>query len=103
MIKLCHDNILVKEIVKDSNAGVLRVMQDESSAYMFFEILEMSFGAAYDLDLIEYDEEEQDNKVKDLSNYVLVTQRIAKIPFVNNTYFIYCAPVNSLIPTGAFS
>lgn len=97
MIKLCHDNILVKEIVKDSNAGVLKVMQDESSAYMYFEVLDMSFGAACDLDLLDYNEEKEENYIKDTSNIILITHRVAKIPFIDNKYFIDAKDVIAVV------
>lgn len=91
MIKLCHDNILVKEIVKDSKAGVLTVRQDESSAYMYFEVLEMSEGAKFDLDL--YDEDDK----TDYSNVVLITHRVAKVPFIDNKYFIDAKDVIAVV------
>ena len=90
MIKLCHDNILVKEIVKDSKAGVLTVRQDDSSAYMYFEVIDMSAGAVYELDLGSETE-------IDYTNMVLITHRVAKVPFINNQYFIDAKDVIAIV------
>lgn len=84
MIRLCHDNILVTELVKDSKAGVLTVSQDESSAYMFVKIEEISQEAALQLD------------ISDL-NVILVIQRTAKIPFIQNKFFVSYKDVVAII------
>ena len=85
MIKLCHDNILVTEIVKDSKAGVLTVSQDESSAYMFVKIEEISNESKEQLD------------ISDVENIILVVQRTAKIPFIQSKFFISYKDVVAII------
>lgn len=85
MIRLCHDNILVTELVKDSKAGVLTVSQDESSAYMFVKIEEISNESKDALD------------ISDVENIILVVQRTAKIPFIQSKFFISYKDVVAVI------
>lgn len=85
MIKLKHDNILVHEVVKDSKAGVLIVSQDESSSYMFVKIEEISEEAVKALDLNPSDD------------IYLVINRVAKIPFIQNKFFISYKDVVAVI------
>lgn len=85
MIRLCHDNILVTELVKDSKAGVLTVSQDESSAYMFVKIEEISNESKTALD------------ISDVKNIILVVQRTAKIPFIQSKFFISYKDVVAVI------
>ena len=85
MIRLCHDNILVTELVKDSKAGVLTVSQDESSAYMFVKIEEISNESKTALDIL------------DVENIILVVQRTAKIPFIQSKFFISYKDVVAVI------
>lgn len=85
MIRLCHDNILVTELVKDSKAGVLTVSQDESSAYMFVKIEEISNESKTALD------------ISDVENIILVVQRTAKIPFIQSKFFISYKDVVAVI------
>ena len=85
MIRLCHDNILVTELVKDSKAGVLTVSQDESSAYMFVKIEEISNESKTSLD------------ISDVENVILVVQRTAKIPFIQSKFFISYKDVVAVI------
>lgn len=85
MIRLCHDNILVTELVKDSKAGVLTVSQDESSAYMFVKIEEISNESKTSLD------------ISDVENIILVVQRTAKIPFIQSKFFISYKDVVAVI------
>lgn len=85
MIRLCHDNILVTELVKDSKAGVLTVSQDESSAYMFVKIEEISNESKDALD------------ISDVENIILVVQRTAKIPFIQSKFFISYKDVVAII------
>ena len=87
MIRLCHDNILVTEIVKDSKAGVLTVSQDESSSYMFVKIEEISDEAKDTLEISTIEKE----------NVLLVIQRTAKIPFIQNKFFISYKDVVAVI------
>ena len=87
MIRLCHDNILVTEIVKDSKAGVLTVSQYESSSYMFVKIEEISDEAKDTLKISTMEKE----------NVLLVIQRTAKIPFIQNKFFISYKDVVAVI------
>lgn len=84
MIRLCHDNILVTEIPRDSKAGVLVVSQDESSAYMFVKIEEISPEATEALSI-------------DDPECLLVVQRTAKLPFIQNKFFISYKDVIAVI------
>ena len=83
MIRLCHDNILVEEVKKDSNAGVLIVSQDESSAYMFCKIKAISPEAK------EYLQPAEGN--------LLVVRRTAKLPYIQNDFFISYKDVIAVI------
>lgn len=85
MIKLFHDNILVTELVKDSKAGALIVSQDESSSYMFVKILEISDEASKELD------------VDKTSDSILIINRCAKMPFIQDTFFISYKDVKAVI------
>lgn len=91
MIKLVHDNILVTEVVKDSKAGVLTVSQDESSAYMFVKIIEISEEANSEL----YDKNGM--KPLDKENQYLVIRRTAKDPFIQDKFFISYKDVRAII------
>lgn len=92
MIETVNDNILVKEIKKDSKAGVLRVSQDESSAYMFVEIISGSDKSLEPLGLIN----------RDTKDILLVIQRTAKLPFIQNQFFISYKDVVSIIDRNYF-
>ena len=87
MIRLCHDNILVTDVPKDSKAGVLVVSQDESSAYMFVKIEEISNEAARELAL-------EDINTDDI---LLVVQRTAKLPFIQDKFFVSYKDVIAVI------
>lgn len=83
MIRLCHDNILVKEIKRDSKAGALIVNQDESSAYMFCGIIAISAEA--------------ERILQPTSNNLLVVRRTAKLPYIQNEFFISYKDVVAVI------
>lgn len=85
MIKLFHDNILVSELVKDSKAGALIVSQDASSAYMYVKIEEISEEASKALG------------VDKTSDAILIINRVAKMPFIQNTFFISYKDVKAVI------
>jgi len=85
MIKLFHDNILVTELVKDSKAGALIVSQDESSSYMFVKIEEISEEASKELG------------VDKTSDSILIINRCAKMPFIQDTFFISYKDVKAVI------
>lgn len=98
MIKCLQDNILVQEIVKDSKAGVLTVSQDESSAYMFCKVLDISdealqnicdFGSRFDEDTLQ-------KRLLD-GDYILVIRRTAKDPFIQNKFFISYKDLRAVI------
>lgn len=89
MIQMCNDNILVTEVHKDSKAGALVVSQDESSAYMFVKVEAISDGAKFELDF--------DNINTDLDNILLVVQRTAKLPFIQNKFFVSYKDVIAII------
>lgn len=92
MIRLCHDNILVTDVPKDSKAGVLVVSQDESSAYMFVKIEEISNEAAKELALEDIN----------LDDILLVVQRTAKLPFIQDKFFISYKDVIAVIDRDYF-
>lgn len=87
MLRLCGDNILVTDVPKDSKAGVLVVSQDESSAYMFVKIEDISIEAQEELGL----------ENADLDDTLLVVQRTAKLPFIQNKFFISYKDVIAVI------
>ena len=102
MIKPIRDNILVKEIVKDSKAGNLIINQDESSSYMFVKVEDISYEALFDLnDAIN---DTLDNLECDLLNgkYLLVISRIAKFPFVQDKFFISVKDIRAIIDKKEF-
>lgn len=103
MIIPVRDNILVRELVKDSRAGNLIVSQDESSAYMFAKVDEISSDALYDL----YDTTAAENmlelKQKLLSgDYLLVLSRTAKLPFIQDRFFISIKDIRAVIDKKEF-
>lgn len=87
MIVTVNDNILVNEIKKDSKAGALIVSQDESSAYMFVKVSAISDEASKALNFTE----------KDFEDKLMVVQRTAKIPFIQNSFFISNKDVVAII------
>lgn len=91
MISLIHDNILVKEVVKDSKAGVLTISQDSSSAYMFVKILHIADEAYNEISQV-FDEGHLD-----INKHLLVIRRSAKDPFVKNSFFISSKDVRGVI------
>lgn len=91
MIKVVHDNILVTEVHKDSKAGALLVNQDESSAYMFVSVEQISTEASEALGIISPS-----------NDFYLVVQRTAKLPFIQNKFFISHKDVIAIIDRDSF-
>lgn len=102
MIRPLKDNILVKEIVKDSKAGNLIVSQDESSAYMFVQVLDISKES---LESIAKDLDELEgytcDSLKD-GDFIIVISRTAKLPFVQDKFFISYKDIRAIIDKKEF-
>lgn len=92
MINLCHDNILVTELHKDSKAGALIVNQDESSAYIFVKIEGASKESIESLNL----------DLNKLDDTILIINRVAKIPFIQNKFFVSYKDVIAIIDKDYF-
>lgn len=102
MIKPLQDNILVKEIVKDSRAGNLIVSQDESSAYMFVKVLDISKEALENITsgLNELEGYVLNNLIS--GDFLIIISRTAKLPFVQDMFFISYKDIRAIIDKKEF-
>lgn len=87
IVNTMGDTILVKELKDDINQDGILVAYDDSNSFIFTKVI--SIPPKVKEELKDYGFEE---------NSILVLSRIAKIPFINETYFVNKKDILGVMP-----